>query len=333
MANFLLQNLLFSSKAAEEMFSTVAESVETEAAVSAEPQIETGDGDLESFFGDYAEEQKAADAEAEAAAEAERTRLIRQYASSFRERILKEVSNKDWDKLVKSFSRPSSNEEDLLAKEVANLYNEKISKALPPSWWEKRAPELLGILKGDMGCFEILLTVIRSEVAQKANVRRQAAASNLLKQVKAAAEEIGLSEDEFPHKALSADETEKAAREIGQKCLILAVARAVRKSLLALRECKVRIPKPAEQAFYLITTSRDQKWGVILMALCRLVRSWEQLEQELCARPGAPVEKLKKRFFSLSLEERVIQAAGHCHLNVNEEVDVILRSAGNSNKD
>lgn len=329
MKKITFSNFFLGSKAAEEMFSAAAESAETEvAAESANTELEAGEGDLDKFFGEYAEEQAVADAEAEAAAEAERVRLIKQYAGSFRDRLLKEIQNKDWDKLVRSFEK-SSPEEDLLPKEVAILYNERISKSLPPQWWEKRAPELRGALDGDQGCFEILLTVIRSEVSQKANVRKQAAASNLLKQVKVAAEELGLAESEFPHVALSAEATKAAAIEIGQKCITLAVARAIRKNLLALRDQRIRIPAAAERAFFLVTDSRNQKWGAVLMAACQLVKSWQKLENELCSRPGAPVEKLKERFFSLSLENRAIQVAGHCHLNVNEEVDVILRSAGN----
>ena len=200
MANFL-QNLLFTSKAGEEMFSTVAESVETEAAVSAEPQIETGDGDLESFFGDYAEEQAVADAEAAASAEAERARLIRMYANSFKDRILKEITNKDWEILIRSYER--SSEEDLLVREVANLYNNKLAKNLPPAWWRKRAPEL----GDDLEVLEVIMGVVRPEVSCRLNVKRQAAASSLLKQVKSAAEDLGLSENEFPHKALSAAES------------------------------------------------------------------------------------------------------------------------------
>lgn len=320
----IFSNFFFGSEAAEEMFSSAAKAVETEVAASTEPQIEAGEGDLESFFSDYAEEQSVADAEAEAAAEAERTRLIKQYAGSFKERILKEITNKDWDRLVRSYER-SSEEEDLLMRETAILYNDKIAKSLPPAWWEKRAPELRGALKGDQGCFDILLTIVRSEVSQRANVRRQAAASNLLKQVKAAAEELGLSEAEFPHKALSAADTETAAVEIGRKCIWLATARAVRKSLLALRDLKVRIPKAAEQGFFLITASRDQKWGTVVMATHYLVESWQGLERELCSRPGAPVEKLKKGFFTVILEERAIQVAGHCHLNLEQEIAQILQ--------
>lgn len=320
MAN-IFSNFLFGSEAAEKAFSAAAESVETVAAESAEPQIEAGDScDLEKFFGDYAEEQAVADAEAEATKEAERTRLIKQYANSFKDRILKEITNKDWDRLVRSFER-STNEEDLLIGEVAILYNERIAKALPPAWWEKRAPELRGIRDGELGAYEILLTVIRSEVSQKANVRRQAAASNLLKQVKAAAEELGLNEAEFPHKALSAEATEAAAKEIGRKCLILATARSLRKSLLALRDWKVRIPREAEQAFFLVTDSRHQKWGTVLMATHQLVNCWKALKQELCSRASSDAlkSKLKSEFFTIELEERARQVAGHCHLDLTVE--------------
>lgn len=309
------------------MFSSAATvTAEAEAAESANLEtVETEEGDLDKFFGEYAEEQAVADAEAEAAAEAERVRLIKQYAGSFRDRLLKEIQNKDWDRLVKSYEK-SSDEEDLLVREVAILYNDKIAKSLPPQWWEKRAPELRGVLEGDQGCFSILLTVVRSEVAQKANIRRQAAASNLLKQVKAAAEELGLSESEFPHQALSAEDTKRAAVEIGRKCLVLATARSIRKKLLALRDRKVRIPKNAEQAFFLVTDSRHQKWGTVLMATCRLVQGWESLEEELCSRASSDSlkNKLRTEFFTLDIEEKAIQVAGHCHLDLDREVDALL---------
>lgn len=325
MAKTFFSNFLLGSKAAEEMFSSAAaEAVETVAAESANTENEAGDGDLESFFGEIAKEQAAADAEAEAAREAERTRLIRAYANSFRDRILKEITNKDWEILIRSYEKSASEEDDNLVRQVANFYNQKLAKNLPPSWWRKRAPEL----GDDLEVLEVIMGVVRPEVSCRLNVKKQAAASNLLKQVKSAAEELGLSEAEFPHKALSAADTEKAAIEIGHKVLILAVARAVRKSLLALRDCKVRISKPAEQAFYLITTSDQQKWGAIKMATQQLITTWQQLEQELCSRPGAPVEKLKKSFFTISLEERAIQVAGHCHLDLDHEVEVILASAG-----
>jgi hypothetical protein len=327
----IISNFFFGSEAAEEMFSAASAAAETEVAASTNLEVETEEGDLDQFFDEVAEEQAAADAETEAAREAERARLIKAYASSFKERILKEITNKDWDKLVRSYER-SSEEEDLLIEEVAILYNERIAKVLPPQWWEKRAPELRGILDGDQGCFEILLQIVRSEVSQKANVRRQAAASNLLKQVKAAALELGLNESEFPHKPLSAEATETAAKEIGRKCLTLAVARAIRENLLEIRHRNVRIPKEAEKAFFLITDSRNQKWGAILMALCLIVKSWQTLEDELCSRPGAPVKKLKERFFTISLEERAIQVAGHCHLNVDEEIASVLQ-APQQNKD
>lgn len=326
MAN-IFSNFLFSSEAAEEMFSA-AKAAEAEAAVSANTEtVEAGEGDLESFFGEYAEEQAAADAEAAATAEAERARLIKQYAGSFKERILKEITNKDWDRLVKSYEK-SSDEGDLLVREVAILYNERIAKVLPPSWWTKRAPELQGALEGDQGCFSILLTIVRSEVSQKANVRRQAAASNLLKQVKAAAEELGLAESEFPHTALSAADTEKAAIEIGRKCLTLAVARAIRKCLLALRDRKVRIPKSAEQGFFLITASDQQKWGTILMATRQLTNAWKGLEEELSKRASSDAlkKRLKSEFFTLTLEERALQVAGHCHLNLEQEIAQILQN-------
>jgi len=330
MAN-IFSNFLFGSEAAEKAFSAAVESsvssVETEVADSTEPQIEAGDSsDLEKFFGEYAEEQAATDEQEAAAREAERARLIRMYANSFKDRILKEITNKDWDRLIEGFEK-STTEVDCLFPEVAALYNERVAKALPPSWWTKRAPELRGILNGDLGCVEIILAIVRSEVSQKINVRRQAAASNLLKQVKAAAEELGLSEAEFPHKPLSADKTKEAAIEIGRKCLVLAAARSVRKSLIALRDCKVRIPKRAEQRFFLVTTSSQQKWGTIVMATNQLIQDWQTLEKELCSRPGAPVEKLKKGFFTLTLEERATQAANHCHLNLKEEIDKILAFA------
>lgn len=325
----IFSNFLFGSEAAEKTFSAAAEAVETEVADSTNPEtVEAGECDLEEFFGDYAEEQKVADEQEAAAKEAERTRLIKQYAASFKDRILKEIQNKDWDRLVKAYEK-SSEEEDFLIREVAILYNERIMKTLPQAWWQKRAPELQTIRDGQFGAFEILLAVVRAEVSQKSNIRRQAAASNLLKQVKAAAEEIGLSEDEFPHKPLSAAATEKAAIEIGRKCLTLAVARAIRENLLEIRHRKVRLTKEAEQAFYLITSSRQQKWGTIIMATRSLITSWQKLEQELCSRPGAPVKILKEVYFRISLEERAKQVAGHCHLNVDEEVDVIIRSAGN----
>jgi len=335
MKKTFFSNFLLGSKAAEEMFSSAAKAAEAEAAVSANTEtVEAGEGDLDQFFGDLAEEQKVADAEAEAAAEAERARLIRQYANSFKDRILKEITNKDWDHLVRSYER-STEEEDLLMREVAILYNNKIAKALPPQWWEKRAPELRGILGGDQGCFEILLAVIRSEVSQKANIRRQAAASNLLKQVKAAALELGLNEAEFPHKALSAADTETAAVEIGRKCLVLATGRAIRQSLLTLRDRKVRIPKEAERAFYLITSSDQQKWGTICMASRQLITAWQGLEEELLLRASSDAlkSKLKREFFTISLEDRAIQVAGHCHLNLDCEVENILKSGDDTNKD
>jgi len=320
----IFSNFFFGSEAAKEMFSAASAAAETEVAASTNLEVETEEGDLDQFFDEVAEEQAAADAETEAAREAERARLIKAYASSFKERILKEITNKDWDKLVRSYER-SSEEEDLLLEEVAILYNDKIAKSLPPQWWEKRAPELRGVLNGDQGCFEILLQIVRSEVSQKANVRRQAAASNLLKQVKAAALELGLNEAEFPHKALSAADTETAAVEIGRKCLWLATSRAIRKNLLALRDRRVRISKKAEQAFYLITSSDQQKWGTIIMAARQLIAAWQQVEVELTSRPGAPVEKLKREFFTLSLEERAVQVAGHCHLELDREVENILQ--------
>lgn len=323
MAN-IFSNLLFGSEAAKKAFSTAAESVETAAAETANTELEAGEGDLEKFFGDYAEEQRAANAKAEAVKEAERTSLLRQYASSFKDRILREIQYKDWDKLVRSYER-SSDEEDLLTVEVASLYNDRIIKSLPPQWWEKRAPELRNVRDGEFGPFEILLQIVRSEVSQKANVRRQAAASNLLKQVKAACEEIGLSEAEYPHKPLGAEETNAAAVEIGRKCLTLAVARAIRKNLLSLRDLKVRISKEADQAFYLISSSRKQKWGVIVMATRQLINCWRALEEELCSRPGAPVKKLKEMFFTITLEERAAQVAGHCHLDVRKEIANILQ--------
>lgn len=329
MAHKIFSNFFFGSEAAEEMFSSAATvAAEAEVAASTNPEtVEAGDSsDLDKFFGDYAKEQAATDEQEAAAKEAERARLIRQYASLFRERIIKEVTNKDWDRLIEGFERSSEGVDNLFP-EVAALYNERIAKVLPPSWWTKRAPELQGILDGDLGCVEILNLIIKSEVSQKINVRRQAAASNLLKQVKAAAEELGLSEAEFPHKPLSADKTKEAAIEIGRKCLILATARAVRKSLLALRDCKVRIPKRAEQRFFLVTTSSQQKWGTIVMATNQLIQDWLTLEKKLCSRPGAPVEKLKKGFFTLTLEERATQAANHCHLNLKEEIDRILAFA------
>ena len=312
------------------MFSAAAESsvssVETEVADSTNLEVETEEGDLDQFFDEVAEEQAAADAETEAAREAERARLIKAYASSFKERILKEITNKDWEILIRSYER--SSEEDLLVREVANLYNNKLAKNLPPAWWRKRAPEL----GDDLEVLEVIMGVVRPEVSCRLNVKRQAAASSLLKQVKSAAEDLGLSENEFPHKALSAADTEKAAKEIGQKCLILAVARAIKKNLLALRDQRVRIPKEAEQGFFLVTDSRHQKWGTVLMALHSLVESWKGLEGELTSRPGAPVKKLKERFFTISLEERAIQVAGHCHLNVDEEIASVLQ-APQQNKD
>jgi len=335
MENNIFSNFFFGSKAAEEMFSTAtaAESVETVVAESVNSQIEAGEGDLDKFFDKVAEEQAVADEEAAAAKEAERARLIKQYAASFKDRILKEVTNKDWDRLVRAYEK-SSEEEDFLVREVAILYNEKIAKVLPPAWWEKRAPELSGIRDGELGAYEILLAVIRSEVSQKANVRRQAAASNLLKQVKAAAEELGLSETEFPHRPLSAADTEAAAIEIGRKCLTLAVARAIRENLLEIRHRKVRLTKEAEQAFYLITSSRQQKWGTIIMATRSLITSWQKLEDELCSRPGAPIKILKEVYFRISLEERAKQVAGHCHLDLEQEIAQILAPAAQQqNKD
>lgn len=322
----IFSNFFFGSEAAEEMFSSAAKAVEAEVADPTNTELEAGEGDLEKFFGDYAEEQAVTDAEAEAAAEAERARLIKAYAGSFKERILKEITNKDWDRLIRSYEK-STEEEDLLVKEVANLYNERIIKSLPPSWWEKRAPELSSIRDGEFGAFEILLAIVRAEVSQKSNVRRQAAASNLLKQVKAAAEELGLSEAEFPHKPLSAEATEAAAVEIGRKCLALAVARAIRKNLLALRDHRVRVSKDAERAFFLITSSNQQKWGTIIMATRSLVKCWQQLEEELTSRPGAPVKKLRERYFTVSLEERAIQVASHCHLDLDLTVEGILQIA------
>ena len=324
----IFSNFFFGSEAAEEIFSSAATvAAETEVAESTNPEtVEAGECDLDEFFGKVAEEQAVADEQEAAAAEAERTCLIKMYANSFKDRILKEISNKDWDRLIEGFER-SSEEVDNLFPEVAALYNERVAKALPPSWWTKRAPELGGILNGDLGCVEIILAIVRSEVSQKINVRRQAAASNLLKQVKAAALELGLSESEFPHKPLSADKTKEAAIEIGRKCLVLATARAVRKSLIALRDCKVRIPKRAEERFFLVTTSSQQKWGTIVMATNQLVQDWKILEKELCSRPGAPVEKLKKGFFTLTLEDRAIQAANHCHLDISKEIERILAFA------
>lgn len=327
----IISNFFFGSEAAEKVFSTAAESAETEVADSTNTENGAGEGDLEKFFGDYAEEQAAADAEAEAAAEAERARLIKQYAASFKDRILKEIMSKDWDKLVRSYEK-STPEEDFLVREVAILYNERIVKSLPPQWWEKRAPELRGVRDGELGAFEILLQIVRSEVSQKSNVRKQAAASNLLKQVKAAALELGLSEAEFPHKPLSAEATEEAAKEIGQKCLVLATARAIRENLLELRHRKVRIPAEAERAFFLVTDSNHQKWGTVIMATRQLVESWKNLEEELCSRPGAPVKILKEVYFRITLEERARQVAGHCHLNVEKEISQILAQSQAQNK-
>ena len=323
MAN-LISNLFLGSKAAKEMFSAAAESsAETVAAVSANTEtVEAGEGDLDQFFGEIAEEQAVADAEAAAAKEAERTRLIKMYAISFKDRILKEFSNKDWEILIRSYER--SSEEDLLVREVAILYNNKLAKNLPPAWWHKRAPEL----GDDLEVLEVILGVVRPEVSCRLNIKRQAAASNLLKQVKAAAEELGVSDSEFPHRALSVADTEKAAKEIGRKVLTLAVARAIRKNLLALRDRKVRIPKAAEQGFFLVTDSRHQKWGTVLMALHSLVESWKGLEGELLLRASSDAlkSKLQKEFFTIALEERALQVAGHCHLNVDEEIASVLQS-------